>query len=72
MVAVTSRVAVVRMEPEGRNIVVRVAVNAQGRAPAKLDRHDKHQDDGEQAMHGCDSTRLRAGAKWWTMNPRFR
>lgn len=42
MVAVISSVAGVRMEPEGGNIAVRVTVNAQGRAPAELHRHDEH------------------------------
>jgi hypothetical protein len=69
VIAVTSKVAVVRMEPEDSNIAVQMAVNAQGRAPAKLHRHDEHQKDGEQATHGCDSTRLRMSAKRRTMQP---
>ncbi|MGH8667007.1 MAG: transporter [Burkholderiales bacterium] len=71
MVAVTSRVAVVRMKPEDSNVAVRVAVNAQGHAPARLDRHDEHQKNREQATHGCDSTRLRLGAKWRKIDARF-
>ena len=63
MILLISRVAVMGMEPQGSDIAVRMPMNAQRGAPAKLDRHDEHEKDREQAMHGCDSTRLRISAK---------
>jgi hypothetical protein len=67
MILVISRVAVMGMEPQGSDIAVRMTMDVQGRAPAKLDRHDEHEKDREQAMHDCHSTRLLLSAKCQVM-----
>lgn len=52
LIPTISRGALVSMKSERRNVAVCMALKVRGRAPAELERHNEHQDNGEKTVHG--------------------
>jgi len=55
-VAMRFVVMTVRVKTRGRDALSCMPVNADGRGPGELERNDEHDDQGDEATHGSDST----------------
>lgn len=49
-------VMIMRMKARRGHLFPRVTMQASRRGPGKLERNDEHDDQGEEATHGSDST----------------
>lgn len=58
-VAVMVVADVVGMESRGRTVLSRMPMNADGRCPGELERHDEHDDQGDKAAHEMGFYRFR-------------